>query len=101
MGETPGGDFCILLGWAIVLALGFSALGFVAPASGQAAVSQGEEQLSGKFLTDEVVIDLCKWEPMSCPRCEIEPWYCNGHECPFEPGHCIKMVPVNIEKAGS
>lgn len=80
MGEGPHEGFGFVLGWAVVLALAVSVLGFAVPADGQASdvASHGEDQLSVKYVTNDLVVDLCKWEPMSCPRCLIEPWYCYG-----------------------
>src|SRR6185436_9236040 len=107
MGETPHRGFGFVLGWATILALGFSMLGFVAPTSGQASgvASHGEDRLSVKYVTGDLVIDLCKWEPMSCPRCEIEPWYCYGWEpCMIEPWLCIEVPEefiLAVRKNGS
>ena len=75
----------------VLLVLCASAFILAVPASSQASevAGHGEDQLSVKHMTTNQVINLCEWEPMSCTRCLNEPWY------------CIKMVPVNIEKAGS
>jgi hypothetical protein len=102
MGEIRRKGF--VLGWAVVLALGVSVLGFAVPTSGQASDSagHGEDRLSVKYVTNDLVVDLCKWEPMSCPRCLTEPWYCSGEsECWFEPWYCVVLDTVYVKKDGS
>lgn len=105
MDEIPLKRPSFALGWVVVLALGFSVLGFATPAWGQAsgAASHGEGELSIN-ATGDLVIDLCKWEPMSCERCLIEPWYCyGGSECMIEPWLCVeeRKFALSITKAGT
>src|SRR5215204_769346 len=71
---------CFGRGWMAVLALGVSMFGFAVPAGAQASstTTYGEGEPTVKYVTGDGAIDLCSWEPMSCPRCMIEPWYCNG-----------------------
>ncbi len=104
MGEISPRGFGFVLGWAVVLALAVSVLGFAVPASSMASTtaSTGERGPSLKYVTTDQVINLCEWEPMSCPICLIEPWYCKSPErCLYEPWLCIEEPSLTVRCNGS
>jgi uncharacterized repeat protein (TIGR02543 family) len=53
-------------------------------------------------VTTDLVINLCEWEPMSCPVCLIEPWYCKSPErCLYEPWLCVEEPSLTVRCNGS